>query len=116
MVKNCSECRHSKVCKYINDFKIFSKKVEELRKTLKGDAISIFSLDVSCQFFSIENTPILKDVLLQDRQLLNEGLKTIDITTNPCSTCPNKPDPDKLVVGDSACQWCEHNPLKVTCH
>ena len=24
-----------------------------------------------------------------------------------CDTCPNKPDPNKLVVGDTPCNWCK---------
>ena len=24
-----------------------------------------------------------------------------------CDTCPNKPDPNKLVVGDTPCTWCK---------
>ena len=26
-----------------------------------------------------------------------------------CDTCPNKPDPNKLVVGDTPCTWCKKN-------
>ena len=33
-------------------------------------------------------------------------------TTWPdCDTCPNKPDPNKLVVGDTPCTWCKKNQL-----
>ena len=28
-----------------------------------------------------------------------------------CDTCPNKPDPNKLVVGDTPCTWCKKNQL-----
>lgn len=33
------------------------------------------------------------------------------ITTSwpDCDTCPNKPDPNKLVVGDTPCTWCKKN-------
>ena len=26
-----------------------------------------------------------------------------------CDTCPNKPDPNKLVIGDIPCTWCKKN-------
>ena len=26
-----------------------------------------------------------------------------------CETCPNKPDPNKIVVGDTPCTWCPKN-------
>ena len=26
-----------------------------------------------------------------------------------CDTCPNKPDPNKIVVGDTPCTWCKKN-------
>lgn len=26
-----------------------------------------------------------------------------------CETCPNKPDPNKIVVGDTPCTWCRKN-------
>ena len=26
-----------------------------------------------------------------------------------CDKCPNKPDPDKIVIGDSPCTWCKKN-------
>ena len=29
------------------------------------------------------------------------GVKDLD-----CDNCPNRPDPEKPVVGDSACDWC----------
>ena len=36
--------------------------------------------------------------------------------TNPgpdCETCPNRPDPNKIVIGDTPCTWCEKN--RITC-
>lgn len=36
--------------------------------------------------------------------------------TNPgpaCETCPSRPDPNKIVIGDTPCTWCEKN--RVTC-
>ena len=54
---------------------------------------------------------------------LTKGLPTVDyklsypdlqntnwttVTSWPdCDTCPNKPDPNKLVVGDTPCTWCK---------
>ena len=26
-----------------------------------------------------------------------------------CETCPNKPDPNKIIVGDTPCTWCKKN-------
>jgi len=26
-----------------------------------------------------------------------------------CETCPNKPDPTKIIVGDTPCTWCRKN-------
>ena len=31
-----------------------------------------------------------------------------------CDICPNKPDPNKLVVGDTPCTWCKKNQLYCT--
>jgi len=31
-----------------------------------------------------------------------------------CESCPNNPG-KVLTVGDSLCQWCSHNPRKLTC-
>ena len=28
-----------------------------------------------------------------------------------CDICPNKPDPNKIVVGDTPCTWCKKNQL-----
>ena len=46
------------------------------------------------------------------------GTKNINITTNdPCDSCPNKGGPkDGLgnpIAGDSPCQWCPNNPMKI---
>lgn len=35
-------------------------------------------------------------------------------TTTPyswpdCATCPNRPDPNKIIVGDTPCTWCRKN-------
>ena len=38
---------------------------------------------------------------------------SIPCSTTPgwsdCDKCPNKPDPDKIVVGDTPCTWCKKN-------
>jgi hypothetical protein len=45
----------------------------------------------------------------------NVVIHTPNKTDSPCDRCPNKPDPDKMVVGDSPCQWCQYYPFKMTC-
>ena len=112
----CSECKHQLVCKYINDFKKFDEEIERLKKLLQAEGIdlSIFNVEINCQFFPRDSefnlSPIIRDPLYSSK----DDYGTIN-KQNPCDYCPNKPDPNKMVVGDSPCQWCEHNPFKVTC-
>lgn len=37
-------------------------------------------------------------------------------TTTGCATCPNNPkNMPENYVGDWPCQWCSHNPMRITC-
>ena len=36
-------------------------------------------------------------------------LKASEYTWPDCETCPNKPDPTKVIVGDTPCTWCKKN-------
>ena len=36
---------------------------------------------------------------------LNGGLDTFP----DCATCPNRPDPNKPIIGDTPCTWCRKN-------
>ena len=47
------------------------------------------------------------DYKLNYLYLQNPALTTA--TWPDCATCPNKPDPNKLVVGDTPCTWCKKN-------
>lgn len=42
---------------------------------------------------------------------------TNPFTTNwpDCETCPNRPNPDKLIVGDTPCTWCPKMKPYCTC-
>ena len=31
-----------------------------------------------------------------------------------CDKCPNKPDPNKVVIGDTPCTWCKKNQITCT--
>ena len=37
---------------------------------------------------------------------INDTMTRIDVKDLDCDNCPNRPDPEKPVVGDSACDWC----------
>ena len=115
----CSECKYQLVCKYVDDFKKFDEELERLKKLLQAEGInlSIINAEIKCQFFASENTfnssPTIRDLLIQYSS--KDDYDTIN-KQNPCDYCPNKPDPNKMVIGDSPCQWCKHNPFKITCH
>ena len=47
------------------------------------------------------------DYKLSYKYLPNTTLTTV--TWPDCDNCPNKPDPNKLVVGDTPCTWCKKN-------
>ena len=34
---------------------------------------------------------------------------TLENNLYDCATCPNKPDPNKTIVGDTPCTWCRKN-------
>lgn len=111
----CSECKYQLICKYISDFKKFEEEIERLRKLLQAEGIdlSIFNTEINCEFFARESKlnplPTINDLYgsKDDYDMINKQ--------NPCDYCPRKPDPNKMVVGDSPCQWCRHNPFKLTC-
>ena len=37
---------------------------------------------------------------------INDTMTGLDVKDLDCDNCPNRPDPEKPVVGDSACDWC----------
>ena len=47
---------------------------------------------------------------------IKKVLKGFDAKENPCAKCPQRPSRFARFIGDDhPCQFCEHNPLKVTC-
>lgn len=49
------------------------------------------------------------DLSWKDRQFYVDYQNPSAFWTNwpDCATCPNRPNPDKPVVGDSPCTWCK---------
>ncbi len=71
------------------------------------------------QIVSHEYEPKNKDITLTncsstvDYKLSYKYLPNTTWTTATswpdCDTCPNKPDPNKIVAGDTPCTWCKKN-------
>ena len=55
----------------------------------------------------IKDSPVV-DYKLNYPYMPNTTWTTTTDSLN-CATCPNKPDPNKLVVGDTPCTWCKKN-------
>ena len=108
MNNKCLDCVHAPICKYVDEFENTIGKAEAL---LEGGA-RFFSVAVTCRLFrSAKNSASPQP---NSKRTLNEFYDII--SQSPCSGCPVKPDLSKgIQVGDTACDWCRHNPFKMTC-
>jgi len=92
-----------------------------LRNIARAEGIdtSFFTLEVGCQFFNDNGyfnpfNPFPRGNDDLNKRTLNEFYDKIN--QNPCDNCPSKPDLSKgTYIGDSPCDWCQHNPNKITC-
>lgn len=117
MNNECSQCKHNLICRYVEDYRDFKAQIDAIRDAAKKDEnnSSIFTLTVTCPFF-LAMAPLLRapsEGLFDDKPFRYLGINNQQ--GNPCESCRNKPDVSKGPInGDSMCDWCQHNPFKVT--
>ncbi|MCK9470251.1 MAG: hypothetical protein M0Q88_00665 [Bacilli bacterium] len=106
----CTKCDYKHLCKFKEDFiKIESKIDFHLKDLIEANKQIFFNIKLECQFFK-EEFP----TLATNKRPLDYS--TTDRSYDPCRDCLNKPDLTKgLTVGDRVCDWCQHNPYKLTC-
>lgn len=106
----CTKCIHKQLCKFKEDFEKIDSEINfKLKDLLEANKQIFFSVKLECQFFKEELSTLQPTKLPRDYSIT-------DISYDPCRDCLNKPDFTKgPIIGDRACDWCQHNPYKLTC-
>lgn len=119
-VDGCYNFCMGNAIKYISRAEHKGKQVEDLKKAIWyiDYAIDLISeLKKSGEDFKkpVEAVPYINIPNITPTTVPGSDWTTISIT-NSCATCPNNPkNMPNDYVGDWPCQWCSHNPVKITC-
>lgn len=125
MTNVCNECVHSKVCRLKNICERISKKLDDSLDitTYEKESFEVgqFEVKLYCKDFELA-VPRTRGIESPDKSLEDvDQFKSLDLVNrgyrNRCEGCPTYEmlRNGKVYVGDLPCQWCDKNPMRVTC-
>lgn len=121
-MNNCNMCVHNKVCRLKNVCEKICKKIDECLDITTDEKESFevgqFEVEIKCKDFELA-VPRTRGSSDDQINWNEKGLEVFgNKTKHPCEGCPWF---DRIegfgahYLGDTPCQWCDKNPMRVTC-